>query len=171
MPNYKRNFVEGGTYFFTVNLANRQSSLLIDEIGNLRLAYKKTQVKLPFNTIAICVLPDHLHCIWELPENDSDYATRWRLIKTTFTKSIPVRGKPRRKGEASIWQRRYWEHTIDSEKDLHNCIDYIHANPFHHGYVKNIDDWPFSSWQKFRKEESVELDFTRIKLNQNLYGE
>ena len=171
MPNYKRNLVEGGTYFFTVNLADRQSTLLTDEIETLRNAYGKVQSKLPFKTIAICILPDHLHCIWELPEGDSDYSTRWRLIKTAFTKSLSVRGLQRRKGEAGIWQRRYWEHTIETERDLNNCINYIHANPFHHGYVNNIDDWPYSSWQKIMREEQAELDVRKIKLNQKLYGE
>lgn len=171
MANYKRNLVEGGTYFFTVNLANRQSTLLTDEIENLRDAYRKVKSKLPFETIAICILPNHLHSIWELPEGDSDYSTRWRLIKTAFTKSVSVRGPQRREGEAGIWQRRYWEHTIDTEKDLNNCIDYIHANPFHHGYVENIDDWPYSSWQKLKREEQTELDINRVRLNQKIYGE
>jgi len=171
MSNYKRNFVKGGTYFFTVNLSDRHSTLLIDEVETLRAAYRKVQLQLPFETRAICILPNHLHCVWELPEDDSDYPTRWRLIKTAFTKAVSERGFQRRKGEAGIWQRRYWEHTIETEIDLNNCIDYIHANPFHHGYVKDINDWPYSSWQKFQKDERAELDVESMTLNQKLYGE
>ena len=171
MPNYKRNFEPGGTFFFTVNLQNRRSSLLVDEIDALRQAYKKVQSKRPFETIAICILPNHLHCIWDWPEGDTDYPTRWRLIKTAFTKSIQQRGKTRRKGEGGIWQKRYWEHTIETEKDLNNCIDYIHFNPVHHGLVEEINDWPYSSWQRHLPELKRELDENRIILNKKFCGE
>jgi len=171
MSNYKRNFQAGGTFFFTVNLQSRHSSLLIDEINALRSAYKKVQSERPFDTIAICILPSHLHCIWELPQGDTDYPTRWRLIKTAFTKAIETRGVIRRKGEAGIWQRRYWEHTIETEKDLNNCIDYIHFNPVHHGLVKDVNDWPYSSWQQHLPELRRELDQNKIALNKKIYGE
>ena len=171
MSKYKRNFVEGGTYFFTVNLQDRNSSLLVDEIDALRHAYEKVQIKRSFETIAICILPNHLHCIWELPAGDTDYPTRWRLIKTAFTKSVARRGMIRREGEAGIWQRRYWEHTIETEADLNNCIDYIHYNPVHHGLVEDVDDWSYSSWQRHLPKLKKDLKRNRIILNNKIYGE
>lgn len=171
MSDYKRNLVPGGTYFFTVNLQDRRSTLLTDEIEALRAAFKKVQTKRPFRTVAICVLPDHLHCIWELPEGDCDYPTRWRLIKTAFTKTVEMRGLSRRKGEGGIWQRRYWEHTIETEKDFNNCFDYIHYNPVKHGYVTELKDWPYSSWHKLTEDLQAELDENKLALNRKTYGE
>jgi len=68
MPKNRRLFVPGGTYFFTVALQDRRSRLLTDEIGNLRAAYQKVSEELPLETVAMCVLPDHLHCVWTLPD-------------------------------------------------------------------------------------------------------
>jgi len=106
-----------------------------------------------FTIEAIVVLPDHLHTIWTLPQNDADFSTRWRLIKTAFSRSIETvesRSASRRaKGERGIWQRRYWEHTLRDENDFERHCNYIHFNPVKHGHVSAVRDWPYSSFQRF----------------------
>jgi putative transposase len=124
MRTYIRNRVPGGTYFFTVNLARRTGNkLLVERIDLLRNAYRATCRERPFETLAAVVLPEHLHVIWRLPPGDDDYPTRWRLLKGRFSHSVGCHHATRRshklKGELGIWQRRYWEHTIRDEADLH----------------------------------------------------
>jgi putative transposase len=149
---YRRNFVAGGTYFFTVNLAERRSRLLTDNIGLLRTAFRYTRFRHPFTIDAIAVLPDHLHTIWILPEEDGDFAVRWRLIKATFSRGLAqgerVSASRLRKRERGIWQRRYWENTIRDEDDFARHLDYIHFNPVKHGHVERVEDWPFSSFHR-----------------------
>jgi len=136
MPGYIRANIEGGTLFFTVTLADRSSNLLVQHIVLLRSAYRSVRERLPFETIAICILPDHLHAIWRLPENDADFPMRWNLIKGGFSRSLPsteLRSPSKRaKREKGIWQRRYWEHVIRDENDLARHVDYIHFNPVKH---------------------------------------
>ena len=104
----------------------------------------------PFEVNAIVVLPDHLHAIWTLPDGDGDYALRWRLIKTTFSRAQPQlerRSDSRKaKHERGIWQRRYWEHRIRDERDMSAHVDYVHINPLKHGHVSRVRDWPWSSF-------------------------
>lgn len=155
MPYYRRWFVPGGTFFFTVNLVRRDARLLTDQVDLLRAAWRDAALRRPFETVAVCVLPDHLHCIWTLPEGDHDYPGRWRRIKSAFSRAMPAGADPdrgRRKGERGIWQRRYWEHLIRDERDLSAHIDYIHFNPVKHGLVREIDDWPYSSWRRWKRE-------------------
>jgi putative transposase len=106
--------------------------------------------------VACVVLPDHLHCIWTLPEGDAGIANRWRQIKSTFSRALPAdeRRSQRRlaKSERGIWQRRYWEHLIRDERDLRNHIDDIHFNPVKHGHVARVADWPQSSFHRFVRE-------------------
>jgi putative transposase len=153
MANYRRNCLEGGSYFFTVNLAERRSRLLTDNIELLRAAFRYTQARHPFSVDAIVVLPDHLHAIWTLPSGDADYTLRWRLIKTYFSRGLVAderRPKSRTaKSEHGIWQRRYWEHTLRDEHDYARHADYIHINPVKHGHVKRVVDWPHSSFHRF----------------------
>src|SRR5215469_5758438 len=115
MTNYRRNFVPGGSYFFTTNLADRRLRLLVEHIGLLRTAFADARARHPFEIVAAVVLPDHLHTIWTLPEGDTDYALRWRLIKGAFSRGLPnddtISASRARKAERGIWQRRYWEHT------------------------------------------------------------
>ena len=155
MPNYRRVFVPGGEYFFTVNLLDRRQSVLTENIDALRAAYGYVQKHHPFETIAICILPDHLHCIWRLPPDDDDYPMRWRLLKSRFTKSLPPSVDSRvgrRKGERGIWQRRFWEHCIRDDEDLSQHIDYIHWNLVKHGLVEDPGDWPYSTYHEWKKE-------------------
>jgi putative transposase len=152
MPNYRRVLVPGGTYFFTVNLQQRELSLLVDQIANLRAAFRTARAERPFELIAAVVLPDHLHCVWRLPEGDSDYATRWRHIKSLFSRSLPVAGAASRRAnrcERGIWQRRFWEHCIRDERDLLAHIEYVHFNPVKHGYVDDTKMWPYSTIHRY----------------------
>lgn len=152
MPNYRRVLVPGGTYFFTVNLQQRELSLLVDHIANLRAAFRMARAERPFEVVAAVVLPDHLHCVWRLPEGDSDYATRWRHIKSLFSRSLPVAGAASRRAnrcERGIWQRRFWEHCIRDERDLLAHIEYVHFNPVKHGYVDDTRMWPYSTIHRY----------------------
>jgi putative transposase len=152
MPNYRCANIKGGLFFFTVALADRSSDMLTKEVDRLRRAYRVVQQRRPFETIAICILPDHLHALWALPENDSDFASRWSLIKSGFSRGIEV--QPRSQSQASkrekgIWQRRYWEHMIRDDADLDRHVDYIHFNPVKHGHVTNVADRAHSSFHRF----------------------
>jgi putative transposase len=160
MPNYRRNLIPGGTFFFTVVTYQRRPILIEQrarEIIHQSLLHIRKE--LPFETIAICLLPDHLHCIWTLPEHDHDYPTRWKKIKALFSKIYLKLGETTgevnqsriNKGEVGIWQRRYWEHTICDEKDLEHHIEDIHYNPVKHGLVKSTLDWPWSSFHRYVK--------------------
>jgi putative transposase len=116
MSQYRRVRIEGGWFFFTLTLADRSTDLLVRHVGRLRQAYATAQRSYPFETIAICVLPDHLHAIWALPSDDADFSRRWSLIKTDFSRGLaanPDRSLSKlRKREKGIWQRRFWEHAI-----------------------------------------------------------
>lgn len=163
MTQYRRDLTAGGTYFFTVNLAERKSSRLTEEIGSLRSAFRAVRAKRPFAINAIVVLPDHLHTIWTLPNDDVDYALRWRLIKTLFSRAQPAnerRSASRQsKGERGIWQRRYWEHRIRDEADLAAHIDYIHINPVKHGHARRVRDWPWSSFHRYVRVGNLPVDW------------
>ena len=157
MPNYRRAWHPGGTYFFTVNLLERQNNdLLVRYIDVLRNNVRNVKENHPFKIHAWVVLPEHLHCIIELPSGDFDFATRWRLIKTEFSKALPVterRSESRSKrGERGIWQRRFWEHLIRDDADYRAHMDYIHINPVKHGLVECVLDWPYSTFHGLVKE-------------------
>jgi putative transposase len=161
MPNYKRARFEGGYYFFTLVTYDR-TKIFSNEIARscLRQAIEKTQSMRTFDTVAFCLLFEHLHCIWELPENDSDYSKRWSSIKGLFSiqylklsgRNVIITQSRARKGEVCIWQRRFWEHQIRDEKDLQRHVDYIHYNPVKHGLVRQVEDWPWSTYHKFVKD-------------------
>ena len=149
MVHYRRNRVEGASYFFTLALADRAASTLTDHITLLGDAMRRVQDKTPFDVDAIVVLPEHLHTIWTLPPGDSDYPSRWKAIKSNFTHAIArcegTRLAPRPEGGYRLWQRRFWEHTLRDEKDVERHMDYIHFNPVKHGWVARAADWPHSS--------------------------
>ena len=154
MSNYRRAWRKGGTYFFTVNLLERyQNDLLVRHIDVLRQVVKDVKRKHPFIIHAWVVLPEHMHCVIELPEGDDDFATRWRLIKIGFSKAMPkterlsaVRVK---RGERAIWQRRFWEHLIRDERDFAAHIDNVHTNPVKHGCVGRVQDWQYSTFHRY----------------------
>jgi putative transposase len=156
MPNYRRAWHPGGTYFFTVNLLERSGNdLLVRHIDLLREAVRMVRAAHSFTIHAWVVLPDHLHCVIELPIGDADFALRWRLIKSHFSKLLPktelLSTTRVRRGERGIWQRRYWEHLIRDEKDFSAHIDYVHINPLKHGLVKKVSDWPYSTFHLLRE--------------------
>jgi putative transposase len=163
MTNFRRNRVPGGTYFFTVNLADRKSDLLVREIETLRDVVRAVREKKPFHIDAWVVLPEHMHCVWTLPPGNSDYVSRWKDIKIAFSKRIPATENltevQKQLRERGIWQRRYWEHTIRDERDFAAHVDYCHINPFKHGLVEAVRDWPFSSFHKYVRDGVCAADW------------
>jgi putative transposase len=152
MVRYRRNFIAGGTFFFTLTLADRTSRALVDHIKGLRTAVRDVRCARPFVVDAVVVLPEHLHIVMTLPEGDADYTNRWRLIKRRFTDAVMKSGTSiarHRNGELALWQRRFWEHTIRDEEDFDRHVDYIHFNPVKHGLVSRVSDWPHSSFHRY----------------------
>jgi putative transposase len=153
MSRYRRAKLDGGTFFFTVTLADRSSKLLVQQIDLLRQSYAFVLQQYPFETVAICVLPNHLHAIWSLPQGDSNFSLRWSLVKSRFSRGLVSNAQRSaskiRKREKGIWQRRYWEHAIRDDDDLERHVDYIHYNPIKHGFVSRASDWPHSSFHQF----------------------
>lgn len=154
MPEYRRAFVPGGTFFFTVVTYERRPILTSDDaLETLRQAFDWTRVIRPFTVEAIVILPDHLHCIWTLPANDADFAVRWRSIKSRFTRNIVSKIDARSESpsrvarrERPVWQRRYWEHNVRDERDFRRHVEYIHANPVRHGLGLRARLAPFELW-------------------------
>jgi len=163
MPNYRRWRVDGGCYFFTVNLLNRRQSLLVDHIDLLRVSFRKVRAARPFVIDAIVVLPEHLHCVMTLPVGDANYSVRWSEIKKTFSLGLPAiesRSASRAaKGERGVWQRRFWEHVIRDEQDFNAHVDYVHYNPVKHGLSARPADWPHSSIHTFIRKGVLSPDW------------
>lgn len=158
MPEYRRSKEPGGTYFFTVITFDRLPILTSPESMEIfKSAWKQVNDRHPFKTLAVCLLPDHIHAIWELPEGDPDYSMRWKEIKRIYShgylERIGIGGECNesriKRKEVGIWQRRFWEHTFTDEDDLNSHIDYIHYNPVKHGLVKCVADWKWSSFHRY----------------------
>jgi putative transposase len=150
VSRYRR--AQGSTFFFTVVLADRSSTLLVDHVDRLRRTYRAVQQRRPFETVAICILPDHLHAIWSLPDHDLDFSSRWNLIKGGFSRGLEPQERSASKllkREKGIWQRRFWEHAIRDDVDLERHVDYIHFNPVKHGLVARVCDWSLSSFHRY----------------------
>ncbi|HEB86371.1 MAG TPA: transposase [Gammaproteobacteria bacterium] len=156
---YRRSHQPGGSYFFTLVTHQRQPLLSIPEnIDRLRTAFKREKQKHPFTIDAIVILPEHLHTIWTLPDDDMDYSTRWGRIKRYFsTGCVGVRQvqsvSRKNKRERAVWQRRFWEHTIRDENDWRRHMDYIHYNPVKHGHARSPGEWPYSSFRQCVQKE------------------
>jgi putative transposase len=142
MPNYRRAFIPGGCWFFTVNLLERRNTLLVDRVDALRVAVEKTRARYPFVIDAVVVLPDHIHAVWTLPPGDADFSVRWRLIKSHFVRALPkyepLSDVRRARSERGIWQRRFWEHLIRDEADYARHVEYCYINPVKHGLVTKV---------------------------------
>ena len=159
MSSYRRFFAPGGTYFFTVVTAGRMP-IFGDSRAVVRLgeAMRRVRAKHPFETVALVVLPDHLHCLWTLPRGDAAFSRRWQWIKADFTErwiaaggGEHARSRSRsrvERGERGIWQRRFWEHLIQEEDDLERHLDYIHFNPVRHGLTRHPAEWPWSTFSR-----------------------
>ncbi len=153
---YRRANISGGSFFFTL-VTEKRRALFGDRenVDVLREAFRNVKAKRPFVIDAIVIMPDHLHCIWTLPPGDGDFSVRWRLIKTWFTKHCraelraPQGYSRHQKNEQSLWQRRFWEHTLRDETDFARHVEYIHYNPVKHGYVDTPGEWPYSSFQRY----------------------
>ena len=174
MVHYRRNFLAGGTFFFTATLADRRSSVLVENIGLLRRAFRTTRRERPFSIEAVVILPDHLHIVMTLPQDDADFSGRWKRIKSLFTRDVVARGlayQRNRHGEYALWQRRFWEHTIRDEADLVRHIDYIHYNPVKHGLVSQVSDWPYSSFHRYVKLGVLPKDWGGIVVSNLRFGE
>jgi len=157
MPDYRRAWHPGRTYFFTVNLLQRQGNdLLTRHIELLCAVVKSVRQRHPFTIHGWVILPEHMHCVIELPADDANYATRWRLIKMEFSKALPrterLSSVRIRRGERGIWQRRYWEHLIRDERDYRAHMDYVHINPLKHGLVNRVADWTYSTFHRLVEE-------------------
>jgi len=169
---YQRSRAKGASFFFTVVTYRRKKILCHDtNITLIKEAVKHVMGRHPFTVDAIVVMPDHIHCIWTLPENDSDFSTRWRMIKGRFTRRCDgvyrssITASRARKAEQAIWQRRFWEHQIRDEGDFRRHVDYIHYNPVKHGVADSPGEWPHSSFHRYVKEGVYERDWgagTRI---------
>jgi putative transposase len=162
MVRYRRNFLPGGTYFFTATLADRTSSALVDNLAVFRLAFRLARQERPFTIDAIVILPDHLHTIWTLPPGDTDFPGRWKRIKSNFTHRLVASGVPvkrRRNGEYALWQRRFWEHTIRNEVDFERHVDYVHFNPVKHKLVSRVCEWPHSSFHAYVRRGQLPDDW------------
>jgi len=162
MVRYRRNFVPGGMFFFTVTLDDWRSSVLVDHIERLCAAFRKTRSERLFAIEAIVILPDHLHAILTLPPGDSDFSDRWRRIKGHFTRSAVAAGvavSRNHRGEYSLWQKRFWEHTIRDDQDFERCADYVHFNPVKHRLVSSPSDWPFSSLHRYARAGILARDW------------
>ena len=174
MSNYIRPRVGGATIFFMVTLAERGSRVLVDHIGVLREAVAVTRAERPFQIDAAVVMPDHMHMVWTLPEGDAEYSVRWGAIKARFTRGVrrvgfdptnpasgdggvvgwnPTLRSPSkvRKGDAGLWQRRFWEHHIRDAADYRAHVEYCWMNPMKHGYVERPEEWPYSSYRRDRE--------------------
>ena len=167
MTDYRRNFRSGACYFFTQVAFDRKAWLCTDWArAALRSAIVKVRLKRPFVIEAWVLLPNHLHCLWRLPSGDTDYSTRWRLIKRFVTKQrdrgweLPAPSESRmHRSEQTLWQRRFWEHTIRDDEDFRLHCDYIHYNPVKHGLCRAPKDWAYSSFHRFVREGRYELNW------------
>ena len=168
MPNYRRVLIPGITYFFTVVTYKRRKILVIPEGRQmLRDVVDEVRQLRPFTVCGWVLLPDHIHCIWTLPENDCDYSKRWGMIKAGFSKRAKnlfhrnewMTDSKRKHREATIWQRRFWEHMIRDEDDFRRHMDYIHFNPVKHGLVKRVRDWPYSTFHRCVKNGDYPPDW------------
>ena len=168
MSHYRRPVQPGGTFFFTVVAFERRRVFAAERArATLRQAIETVHAGRPWNTVAVVLLPDHLHALWELPRGDDEFTTRWKLIKTRFTRAMIAQGwvtgpqsaSRRRRQEHDLWQRRFWDHLIRGEEDLRRHIDYIHWNPVKHGYAARPADWPHSSIHRYIRQGILPPDW------------
>ncbi len=171
MPEYRR-VKDGITYFFTVVTYKRQRFLCLKESREvLRKVISEIRKSHPFVIEAWVLMPNHIHCIWSLPENDIDYSKRWGLIKSRYTKIIGNKlvkscrstSSRKNKREGTVWQRRFWEHKIRNEKDYENHCNYIHYNPVKHGLVSSPKDWIYTTFHRYVNNGTYSADWGCVK--------
>jgi putative transposase len=148
MPDYRDNRVPGGTFFFTVRLLDRGSTLLTDHISAFGEAIRQARIRKPFHVDAWVVLPDHAHAIWTLPPGDHDCSSRWRAVKIAFSKALrkaAAAGADR----GAIWERHYRDYRVADDTEYAALVDYVHTNPMRHGFCQRAGEWPWSSLHRF----------------------
>lgn len=172
MSDYRRWYVEGGTYFFTV-VTERRIPIFADAAARRLLGdvVRSIAESDPFEVVAIVLLADHLHTLWRLPRGDRDFSTRWKKIKGQFAKAwlreggltAEVSASRQRRGSSGVWQRRFWEHVIRDEADLEAHFDYIRFNPVKHGLVTHPWDWEWSTFRKYVREGHYPKEWGRAE--------
>jgi putative transposase len=183
MANYRRARAPGGTFFFTVVTYRRRPLFDRPESRDmLREVVREVRRRHPFTIDAWVLLPEHMHCIWTLPGEGSDFSMRWSLIKSGFSKRAKslyhvdewMNDSRQKHRETTIWQRRFWEHQIRDEEEYRVYMDYTYFNPVKHGLVKRVVDWPFSTFHRYVRlgvyPESWGGEMHE-KLNMDLMGE
>lgn len=180
MSEYRRAYLPGGTYFFTVNTFRRGKFLTREPFRRaLRDGITKARETLPFIIVAWVLLPEHLHCIWRLPEGDADFSRRWAIIKREVSKQCGHLVEPYAalsdskiaRKESVVWQRRFWEHQIRDELDFQRHVDYIHFNPVKHGHVAHAADWPYSTFSRYVRQGIYPPDWTGYENDMLIAGE
>jgi putative transposase len=175
MSRFRRSAF-GTTFFFTI-ISHRRRPILCDASIRLALrnAIQTVRAQRPFTINAWVLLPDHLHCVWTLPTDDVNYSTRWSLIKHQVShqcralyEDTAVTSSRRKHGDAAIWQRRFWEHTIRSDIDMERHVDYIHFNPVKHGYAAHASQWPYSTFGRYVREGTYPEDWGGAEYLRNL---
>lgn len=146
MTDYRHNRAPGATFFFTVRLLDRGSTLLTDHFAAFGEAMRQARVKRPFHVDAWVVLPDHAHAIWTLPPGDHDCSSRWRTVKIAFSKALRKSGASH---HSVIWQRHFLHHRVANEAEYDGLVDYVHLNPLRHGLCSRATDWQWSSLHRF----------------------
>ena len=168
MANYRRLYRDGKVYFFTVVTHDRRHIFDDSEARvELRKAIEVEQMRRPFEILAMVLLPNHLHCLWRLPDDDSDFSVRWACIKKAFTKNwlahggsetdvAAYRAKYRERG---VWQRRFWEHMVRNEDDFMRHVNYIHYNPVKHGLASCPHAWDYSTFHRWMEHGYYSADW------------
>ena len=179
MSRYRRSDTAGGSYFFTV-VSYRRQKILCDDIVRtaLRDAIEKTHKAHPFNIDAWVLLPDHLHCLWTLPEGDADFSKRWAIIKRhvsllcgkQYKRPEWLTESKKKHRESTIWQRRYWEHQIRNEDDFNRHVEYIHYNPVKHDLCKQPSQWAYSTFHRYVKEGVYPMNWAQSEVDVGGYG-
>jgi putative transposase len=168
MPQYRRSYLPGGTFFLTlVTYCRRPLFKQPDNIALLRAAIAKVKQEKPFTVIGAVILPDHLHFLWTLPADDCNYSVRVSRLKVLFTRALKqkepstlnISASRQKHRESDVWQRRFWEHTIRDEADWQQHLDYIHYNPVKHGLVSCPHLWAYSSFTRWVERGSYSADW------------
>lgn len=173
MSDYRRLFVPGGTYFFTLVTYRRRPTFREGRARRLlREAVAECKTRWPFRIEAIVLLPDHLHALWTLPEGDAEYSRRWGWIKKEFGRRYRDAGgalaavsqSQTRNRRLGVWQRRYWEHTVRDERDFERLFDYIHFNPVKHRLAQSPAAWPYSTFARWVRAGVYPEDWGRASI-------
>ena len=149
MTKYRDNRVPGGTFFFTVHLLDRGSTLLTDHFPAFGEAMRQARIRKPFHVDAWVVLPNHAHAIWTLPPGDHDCASRWRAVKIAFSKALGKAGMLAGMDQNAVWEPHYRDYRVGDDAEYAALVDYVHTNPLRHGMCASAPEWRWSSLHRF----------------------